>query len=70
MTLYNSERDGDVLRFNTDHLSYWAIVGEKTAVTTQMNNAIILVAPPILLAIATMGYALILLGKNRKKGAN
>lgn len=68
MTLYNSERDGEVLRFKTTHLSYWAIVGDKAVATGKLSDAaVMLISMPILLAIATMGYALILLGKRKKE---
>ena len=68
MMLYNSERDGDVLRFKTDHLSWWAIVGDKTVAGGKVSDATItLITMPIMLAVATMAYALIIMGKNKKK---
>ena len=68
MILYNSERDGDVLRFKTDHLSWWAIVGDKTVAGGKISDATItLITMPIMLAVATMAYALIIMGKNKKK---
>lgn len=66
-TLFPSEREGEVLRFRTDHLSLWAIVGEANTVGGRLSDAaVILISMPILLAIATMGYALIIIGKNKK----
>ena len=68
MVRVNCARNGNVLQFETDHLSWWAIVGEKTTASGQITNAtVMLITMPILLAIATMSYALIIIGKNRKK---
>ena len=68
MTLFPSERDGEVLRFKTDHLSLWAIVGEGISANGTLSGAaVMLITMPILLAIATMGYVLILIGKHRKR---
>lgn len=65
---HQNEREGDVLRFETDHLSWWAIAGDKITVNGQLSPSIILfIILSILLAIATMAYTLILIGKNRKK---
>ena len=68
MILISCERDGDVLRFKTDHLSWWAIVGDKTVVGGKVSDAMVmLITMPIMLAVATMAYALIVIGKNKKK---
>lgn len=65
---HQNEREGDVLRFETDHLSWWAIAGDKITVNGKLSPSIILfIILSILLAIATMAYTLILIGKNRKK---
>ena len=67
ITRFESERDGDVLRFQTDHLSLWALAGEINAVGGTMSDAaVMLITLPILLAIATMSYVLIIIGKNKK----
>lgn len=67
ITRFESERDGDILRFKTDHLSLWAISGEINVVSGTMSGAaVMLITLPILLAIATMSYVLIIIGKNKK----
>ena len=68
ITRFESERDGEVLRFATDHLSLWAISGEVNVASGTMSGAaVLLIMLPILLAIATMSYVLIIIGKNKKK---
>lgn len=65
---YEFERDGDKIRFGTDHLDRWAIVAEKTVVTGLLSDAAtMMITMPILLAIVTMAYALILMGKYKKE---
>ena len=64
---HDSNTKDDTLSFETDHLSLWSVVGEKDASNGGMSSRIaILVIMPILLAIATMSYVLILLGKRKK----
>ncbi len=68
LTTHTFEREGETIRFQTSTLGRWAIVGEKPTATGRLSDAAVtLISLPILLAIATMGYALILLGKNKKK---
>ena len=68
MSVHDSERDGEKLRFKTDHLSLWAVVGNEIVVSgTMPSTMILLITLLILLAIATMAYTLIIIGKNRKK---
>ena len=68
MVSYEYERDGNGIRFETAHLGRWAIVGEKPTATGRLSDAAVtLITMPILLAIVTMGYALILLGKRKKE---
>lgn len=68
MTLHDSVREGDVLRFETDHLSWWAVVGDKATATGRLSDAaVMLITMPILLAIATMAFTLIVLGKHKKE---
>ena len=59
-------RDGEYLVFETDHLSEWLIFSDYNSVSGSGNYALLIILP-ILLAIATMGFALIVIGKNRKK---
>ena len=67
MSLVNTERDGDVLRFETDHLSLWSIVGQVNTASGKLSDgAVMLISLPILLAIVTMAYGLIVIGKNKK----
>ena len=71
MVEYDFVREGDVLRFQTTKLGRWAIVGEKPVATGRMSDAaVMLITMPILLAIVTMAYALILLGKKKKEKEN
>lgn len=59
------EASSTLLVYNTNHLSNWAIVGEIPAESTGVASVTI-VLMPILLAIATMAYALIMIGKGGK----
>lgn len=68
LVAHEYERIGDAVRFQTDRLDRWAIVGDiPTAGGKLSDAAVMLISMPILLAIATMGYTLIILGKNKKK---
>jgi len=67
MAQHDSSTKDDTLSFETDHLSLWSVVGEKDTSNGGMSSRIaILIIMPILLAIATMSYVLILLGKRKK----
>ncbi len=68
MVAYDFVREDDVIKFTTTRLGRWAIVGDKPFARGRLSDAaVMLISMPILLAIATMAYALILIGKNRKK---
>lgn len=63
---HNFMRDGEYLVFETDHLSEWLIFSDYNNASGSGNYALLIILP-VLLAIATMGFALIVIGKNRKK---
>ena len=68
MEFYESRVEGGVLSFSTDHLSLWALVGDTITIRQGLSDAaVMLITLPILLAIVTMSYALIITGKNKKK---
>lgn len=66
MEEHDFTRDGEYLVFETDHLSEWLIFSDYNNVAGFASYALLIILP-ILLAIATMGFALIVIGKNRKK---
>ena len=84
MTLYESKVEDGYIIFDTDHLSYWAIVGNM--IDTQINNigasvptnSHIIIIAFALLAISCMAFCLImmaqkknwLIAKSNKKGEN
>lgn len=84
MTLYESRVEDGYIIFDTDHLSYWAIVGNM--IDTQINNigasvptnSHIIIIAFALLAISCMAFCLImmaqkknwLIAKSNKKGEN
>ena len=84
MTLYESRIEDGYIIFETDHLSYWAIVGD--VIDTQINyidatmptNSPIIIIAFALLAISCMAFCLImvaqkkiwLIAKSNKKGEN
>lgn len=84
MTLYESRVEDGYIIFDTDHLSYWAIVGDM--IDTQINNigasvptnSHIIIIAFALLAISCMAFCLImmaqkknwLIAKSNKKGEN
>ena len=66
---YNYKIEGDQLVFNTTHLSNWIIFGDYQNVNTTADNTVLrVILLPILLAIATMGYVIIL--RRTQKGTN
>ena len=68
MVSHEFERDGDVIRFVTSKLDRWAIVGEMPTANGKLSDAaVMLISMPILLAIVTLGYALIIIGKKKKE---
>ena len=84
MTFYESRVEGGYIVFETDHLSYWAIVGNvidvqinETGMTMPTNSPIVIIAFA-LLAISCMGFCLIMIAqkknwfiaKSNKKGEN
>ena len=84
MTLYESRVEDGYIRFDTDHLSYWAVVGDM--IDSQINNigasvptnSHIIIIAFALLAISCMAFCLImmaqkknwLIAKSNKKGEN
>ncbi len=70
MTRYESKKEKGFVVFETQHLSNWAIVGNVivgAGGTTQgPSNTLTLIIAPTLLAIATLGFALVLVAKARK----
>ena len=84
MTFYESKVEDGYIVFETDHLSYWAIIGnvidiqiDKTDSEMPVNSPIIIIAFA-LLAISCMAFCLIviaqkkklLIAKSNKKGEN
>ena len=84
MTLYESRVEDGYIVFETDHLSYWAIVGNVIdsqihyADGSMPTNSPIIITAFALLAISCMGFSLImiaqkknvLIAKSNKKGEN
>ena len=70
MTLYDSHVEDGYVVFETDHLSYWAIVGNVTDVNSLGNsmptNSTIVIIAFALLAISCMAFCLIMIAQ--KKG--
>ena len=72
ITLYESWVTEGYIIFQSDHLSYWAIVGD--VIDTQINhtgtmmpaNGHIIIVAFALLAISCMGFCLVLLAQKRK----
>ena len=68
MIEYDFERIGDTIRFETTKLGRWAIVGNKPLATGRLSDAAVtLITMPIMLAIVTMAYALILMGQRKNE---
>ena len=84
MTLYESTVEDGYIIFNTDHLSYWAIVGDmldtqiNNVGTTMPTNSPIIIISFALLAVSCMAFCLIMIAqkknwftaKSNKKGEN
>ena len=84
MTLHESRVEDGYIIFETNHLSYWAIVGDvidtqiNPADTTMPTNSHIIIIAFALLAISSMGLCLIvmaqkkngMIAKTNKKGEN
>ena len=82
LTLYDSRVEDGYIIFETDHLSYWAIVGN--VIDSSMNplgftmpaNSHIIIIAFALLAISCMAFCLIMIAqkkhwlKSNKKGEN
>ena len=68
MIEYDFERIGDTIRFETTKLGRWAIVGNEPFATGRLSDAAVtLITMPIMLAIVTMAYALILMGQRKNE---